>query len=188
MKIRTQGGGIHIGKKAQFYLFTMIILLALVTTFIIARPVSVEVDRSMDHYFENLEREAEYVINNALINDENVSDELNTFFTHMQELGKTRRLTLTYFYLVVEKDNFTFYNDMDSDVFVIDYNLTLSKGGSHVMARPDVSKLGFQVIEGLPDLSNFIYKFYITDEDNQLLYLLFVKRGDQYDLHIRDNT
>lgn len=175
-------------KKAQFYLFIMIILIALVTTFILAKPASIEIDRSFGNYFDNIDRESEYVINNALMNDANISAELETFFTHVTELGKTKRITLSYFYLLVNKTNLSFYNNLDSDVYIIDYNLTLSKGNHTEISREDVSKIGFQVAEGIPDLSNFIYKFYLTDEDNQVRYLLFAKRGDQYDLHIRDTT
>jgi len=175
-------------KKGQFYLFVMIILLALVTTFIVAKPHPAEIDKSMDNYFENIDREAEYVINNALYNEADVSTELDTFLMHMQELGKTRRVTLTYFYLLVNKTNATFHNAMDSPIFLVDYNLTISKDQTVIIERPDISKIAFQVSEGIPDLSNFIYKFYITEEDNQVLYLLFAKRGGQYDLHIRDNT
>ena len=179
---------LSMNKKGQFYLFVMIILLAFVTTFILVKPHPAEIDQSRDKYFENIDREAEYVINGALYNQANVSTELDIFLMHMQELGKTRRVTLTYFYLLVNKTNATFHNAMDSPIFLIDYNITMSKDQIVVIERPDLSKIAFQVLEGIPDLSNFIYKFYITEEDNQVLYLLFAKRGDQYDLHIRDNT
>lgn len=175
-------------KKAQFYIFTMIILLGLVSTFIIANPVSVEVDKSFDNYFENIDRELEYALNNAILYDANVSEEINIFFNHISELGQSRRVDLSYLYLLVNSTNLTFYNSMVSDVYLTDYNVTLAQDSSWTTERSDTEKIAFQLKEGLPNLSTFIYKFYITEEENQVLYLLFAKRGEQYDLHIRDNS
>ena len=112
-------------KKAQFYLFTMIILLAMVSTFIISKPVSMEVDKSFDNYFENIDREIEYALNGAILYDSNISTEVSTFFTHISELGRSRRIDLSYFYLIVNSTNMSFHNSMVSDIYLIDYNVTL---------------------------------------------------------------
>ncbi|MFQ5474269.1 MAG: hypothetical protein ACE5DM_00365 [Candidatus Nanoarchaeia archaeon] len=173
-------------KKAQFYLFTMVILLAIATTLVISKPVSSEVDQSFDLFFENVDREAEYVINNALVNGANITSELDIFFTHAQELAKVRRMQFDYFYLLVNDTHMSFSNNLESTVFVVDYNLTMAEASSEVIEREAGSTLAFQIQDGFPDLSSFIYKFQLTEENHQIRYVLLVKRGEEYGIHIRD--
>ena len=172
-------------KKAQFYFFIMIILLAIATVFIVSKPTP-SLEQSTKYFLKNLDVESGYAVNNALIQEKNVTQELNNFFDEMKLFGKGQRISMEYSYLLINETHYIFVNQLSSEIYLPDFNQRINPQESLIVARGQEERINFGVPEYMPDVRNFIYKYYITKEYNQLRYFVIIKRGKNYEVHIKD--
>ena len=92
-------------KKAQFYFVTMIILLAIALSLILLKPAHTK-QQNLHNFFENINVESEYVLNNAMSEDKDVVTELNNFMKDMKEYGAQQGISFEYFYLLINETNY----------------------------------------------------------------------------------
>lgn len=175
-------------KKSQFYFVTMIILLAIALSLILIKPSNTK-QNNLHNFFENLDIESEYVLNNAMAEEKDVVDELNYFMGNMKEYGSQQGISFEYFYLIVNETDYIFYNNLINSVEILELETTVNSKETIILDRnQELNKLSFKVNEGIADVNNFIYEFYINNDENQLKYFVIGKRGELYEVRVKDGS
>ncbi|MBT5021984.1 hypothetical protein HOK51_00925 [Candidatus Woesearchaeota archaeon] len=164
-------------KKGQYYLFTAVILI--VYAMLILRP-NVGLDNpnnKLEKMKQNFEIETVTVINNALISGENVTKELDLFTDEFVDYARLSNVDLELFYLIVIDEDKTAINKMDNYVEFVQINQTLEPAGSMNVNNDSIENFFAVNIED-DNEGTFRYLFNITNEPNQLKYVMRVKRGN----------
>lgn len=166
-------------KKAQFYIFTAVILIAV--AFLLIRPTIV-LGKPTDAFIDiktNFFEEGSRAVNNALKEGANVTREFDLFASEFSDYARTKGMDIEFFYILVDDETIWFSNQLDSQVEILDLGTTIPAGSKIAVERESYSEFNIQAVN--PDFSSNIYKFNIYREDYQLkLILRITKEGDTH--------
>lgn len=117
----------RMNKKSQFYILTVIILSVIV--FLISEVPARTEKTSTDHHslYENFVSEAPKVINNAVYEDRNVSDDIDKFSDDFIYYAGTKNINLSLFYILVYNEDIIISNRLGREA-----NIT-AEGGETVI-------------------------------------------------------
>ena len=161
-------------RKSQLYILTVLILSAAV--FIMSSPLTrtEEPERHFRLLTENFMSEAGAVVNSAMYNDYNTTQNLKDFADSFITHAKTKNINFYLVYLLVKNKDVTIYNKMDREVNITkkNGNVTLGVGNSTTLHASSLADNNIKLIIGEeypftidPDITDLKAIFKTTAED-----------------------
>ena len=171
-------------KKAQFYIFTAIVLIAYSTLLLQADSVIPESSKTFHNVYDNYVFESSQVLNNALFEQTNINEEYERFLTNFISYSKMKKLSIEVF-SILETDNYVYFsNHMSNPVHIININETVSPGGETYFLREDISEAVLEVRDDV--FHENIYKFTISQQGTDAKAVLRVKKGAKREIFVQE--
>lgn len=163
-------------KKAQFYIFTAILLIGYVMTMAPGAAKPKKPVPTFKNLYQNYMAEAPKVINNALFFDSNVSDSFMNFSDNFLAYAKTRDPNFRFVYALLYKDSIYVKNYLEETINATANTTTVGLSSNDYR---DVAKAGTIKL----NVSNLIYTLYFT-EPTQLKAFFRIKKGKEVNIYV----
>jgi hypothetical protein len=161
-------------KKAQFYIFTALILMAYTATLLKPTTLVTKPSKVFSETNDNFRIESKEVINNALLEQKNISKEYDSFTRQFIDYSKMRGIKLEVFLVLVSGEQVYLTNHMKNSVSLLGRSEIIGPEGSLILQKNMTSI----AISALNDESSpNIYDFNITTENIQASSLLRFQEG-----------
>ncbi len=106
-------------KKSQIYFFAAIILIGMVFVIVSTQPsVSIQGSRQAKNSFENYKYEANIIINNAIYENKNITDELKNYTESFIEYGKEHNHDFRILFIYSMDNNLHIVNYLKDSVLI----------------------------------------------------------------------
>ncbi|HII72362.1 TPA: hypothetical protein HA265_06425 [Candidatus Woesearchaeota archaeon] len=171
-------------RKAQFYIFTAIILIAYSMLLLQSFSVVPESSKTFRNIYENFKFESSAAINNALFEQADVNDEYERFLDRFISYSKMKKTNIEVFSMLETGDRVYFSNKMNTEVRIININETISPGSSTYFLRSDLSEAVLEVRDDV--FHENIYKFTISDEGTDAKAVLRLRKGTKSEIFVQD--
>lgn len=112
-------------KKAQFYIFTIIILSALVLVMSLRGAETTPPEKVFDRLNENFMQEMHVVVNDAINNEKDLLVSISNFIVWFKDYARTKNVNYEAFYALRLGNDMYLFNDMDQGLSVTGSNLNL---------------------------------------------------------------
>lgn len=154
------------GKKAQFYIFTALILIAYTATLLRPQQLMMPPSKVFAEVNGNFAREGKEVINNALFEQANVSREYTRFVDRFVAYAMLRGIDLEVFSILVDGGQIHISNRLKKDASLLGRSEIIGVGGELTIPK-NVTVL---TINAPADVQHpNIYAFNITSERTQVM-------------------
>ena len=155
-------------KKAQYYMFASVILISYVF-FIVANKSSIDTTEveNLEIYLDNYVYEAKIVINNAIYENKNISQELNNFTESYITYAESKNMDLGIVSLYSDNNQIFTANYLDDDITINGLSLVEPNEESVVNYNNTIT------IEYLDET----YYFYFSNPEKTELKTLFIKEN-----------
>ncbi|MBI5398379.1 hypothetical protein HZB03_02845 [Candidatus Woesearchaeota archaeon] len=154
------------GKKAQFYIFTALILIAYTATLLRPQQLMMPPSKVFAEVNGNFVREGKEVINNALFEQANVSREYTLFVDRFVAYALLRGMDLEVFSILVDGGQIHLSNRLKKDASLLGRSEIIGVGGELTIPK-NVTVI---TINAPTDVQHpNIYAFNITAERTQVM-------------------
>lgn len=129
-------------RKAQFYLFTAIVLIAYAFSIARTEPLVQEETDAFKELYENFITESPMVINNALYQQANVSEKFEAFASAYADYARTRQPNFRLAYILRSEGNMLVGNRLGLGINATLTNSTsyeISDGSTFTLAPQDIA-------------------------------------------------
>lgn len=106
-------------RRAQFYLFAMIVLCSFLFFSVIGRISLKQTDKSFQNLYDNYIYESTKVINYAISNDLNVTEEFSNYTLSFIDYARQKNVDLGIAYILVEDPTIVIVNYLNEPVYLI---------------------------------------------------------------------
>ncbi|MCX6707650.1 MAG: hypothetical protein NT001_05935 [Candidatus Woesearchaeota archaeon] len=160
----------NLNRKSQFYILTVLTLSVII--FMISEiPSKTETSTGDQHsLYENFISEAPKVINNAIYEERNVSDDIDHFSDDFIYYAGTKNINLSLFYILVYKGEITVSNMLGMEV-----NITTEGGETRLPAGTKAILKDKDRINA--EISSTSYPFSINTKETQFKMIFMAKDG-----------
>ena len=131
------------GRKAQFYIFTAVVLIAYSTLLLQSKTVTPESSDAFRKAYDNFVFESGATLNNALFEQVNVNDEYDRFLDSFISYSKMKKLNIELVSILETGDYVYINNKMDNPVHLININQTIPAGTDTYFTRSNLSEAVF---------------------------------------------
>ena len=159
-------------KKAQFYIFTAVILSTYLFALVSATSQKLEESSKFEILKDNFIKVSSTVINSALYSQNNVSEQFNEFSLDFMDYAKTKGIDLELLYILVQ-DDVEINNYLNKEVKINNY--TLNKGQSLIIDKTEQITIESYDID---------YDFDISNEPLQLKGILRTEENSNIQVHV----
>ncbi|MBW2964058.1 hypothetical protein KY363_01235 [Candidatus Woesearchaeota archaeon] len=173
-----------ISKKAQFYIFTALMLIGYSTLLLQSFTSVPESSRNFRRAYENFEFESGQVLNNALFAQADVPDEYERFIESFISYSKMKKLNLELVAVLEQGDYVYFINRMESPVTILNLNWTVPSGTTDYFLRSNLSEAVLEVRDDV--FHENIYKFSISGEGTGAKAVLRVGTGSKREIFVKE--
>lgn len=155
-------------KKSQLYLLTAIILSVLV--FVMADFPSKTQDAGKEPImmFNNLVSESPRVINSAIYQDRNLTEDFDDFTDKFIHHGEAKNINISLFYILIYNNNMTISNKMGDSV-----NITTDSGKRVLSDNQNITMARKNIIS--VDFNGIHYPFDINTDETQFKLIFMTK-------------
>ncbi len=174
----------HSNKKAQFYIFTALVLIGYSTLLLQSFNVVPEGSRNFRTVYENFVFESSQALNNALFEEKDVNDEYGRFLDSFISYSKMKKLNIEVFSMLEHGDYVYFSNLMDNDVKILNINETIPAGSDTYFLREDISEAVLEVRDDV--FHENIYKFTISQQGTDAKAVLRVRKGAKREIFVHE--
>jgi hypothetical protein len=171
-------------KKAQFYIFTALVLIAYSTLLLQSAKVATDPTHNFKRAYDNFVFESDTVLNNALFSQVDVNQEYEAFLDSFVSYSKMKKLNIEVFSMLETGDYVYFSNKMENPVHIININETISSGTNTYFLRSNLSEAVLEVRDDV--FHENIYKFSISNEGTDAKAVLRVRKGDKREIFVKD--
>jgi hypothetical protein len=172
------------GRKAQFYIFTAIVLIAYALLTLQSTATGSTISKNFKNLYDNFVFESATAINNALAEQEDVNAEYEKFLDSFISYSKMKKLNVEVISLLETGDTLYISNHMQSSVRIININQTLDPGATTALDRSDLSEAVLEVRDDV--FHENIYKFSISNAGTDAKAVLKVRTGDNREIFVQE--
>jgi hypothetical protein len=171
-------------KKAQFYIFTAIMLIGYSTLLLNSLNVVPDISRNFRRVYDNFAFESGMCLNNALFEGTDVPLEFSRFLDSFISYSRTKKLDVEVFAVLMHGENVYFMNMMDNPVHIISMNWTVLPGNQTYFLRQNLSEAVLEVRDDV--FHENIYKLNISKEGTGAKAVLRVKKGSKRQIYVKE--
>jgi hypothetical protein len=171
-------------KRAQFYVFTAIVLIAYALLTVQSGSTVETSSNNFKQVYDNYIFESSIALNNALFEQADVSEEYERFMDGFISYSKMKKLKLEIFSILETGDNVHFSNKMNMPVYIININQTLQSNGELSILRSNVSEVVIEVRDDV--FHENIYKFSISNQGTDAKAVLKVRKGRNREIFVQE--
>ncbi len=171
-------------KKAQFYIFTAVVLIAYSTLLLQSDSVIPESSKNFRNVYDNYIFESSQVLNNALFEQQDTDQEYERFLDQFISYSQMKKLSIEVFSILETEDYVYFSNHMTNPVHIINVNETVPAGGKTYFLRADLSEAVLEVRDDV--FHENIYKFTISQQGTDAKAVLRVKKGAKREIFVQE--
>lgn len=166
-------------KKAQFYIFTAILLSAYAfTIYANSRVIANEPSKTFKELKDNYLIEGEKVPNNAIYTNKEIENQFENFTAEFRDYAKTKNINLGIFYILINNDNIFLMNHLDSSASITTtqtYNLEINQNTT--IPTTNIIILNY---------NNINYAFEVSSEQYQINSLLVAKKAQDIAIFVNN--
>ncbi|MFC1742265.1 hypothetical protein ACFL3V_07055 [Nanoarchaeota archaeon] len=171
-------------KKAQFYIFTAVMLIGYATLLLQSFDVVPPVSKNLRQAYENFAFESDAVLNNALFAQADIDTEYGRFLDNFISYSRMKKLNVDVFAVLEHGEYIYFFNKMDNIVRIMDLNETVPPGTSTYFLRSNLSDVALEVRDDV--FHENIYKFSISNQGTDAKAILRVKKGTKREIFVKE--
>jgi hypothetical protein len=169
-------------RKAQFFIFTAIILIAYSTLLLSPENVVPDASGTFRQVYDNFRFESSAAINNALFEQVDVPAEYARFLDSFISYSKMKKTGVEVFSVLEYGDYVYFTNKMSNPVHILGINETIAPAASAYFLRSDLPEAVLEVRDDV--FHENIYKFTISGESTDAKAVLRVKKGSKRQIFV----
>lgn len=170
-------------KKAQFFIFTAILLIAYSTLMLQSNKVIPEPSENFRDVYDNFVYESDKAVNNAVFEQEDIQEEYDRFLDNFKNYAEMKKLRMEIFALVAEGENIYYFNKMETPVTIKETEQIIPAQENTYYAR-NLTELTIEVPDDV--FHENIYKFTLPESDTEVKAVLKVKKGDERELFVKE--
>ncbi len=171
-------------KKAQFFIFTAIILIAYSTLLLQSESATPDPSRTFRMVFENFVFERTSAMNNALFEGKDVNTEYEKFLDSFISYSKMKKVDLEIFSVLETGERVYFSNKMKIPVAILNINETIAPGVNTYFTRLNLSEAVLEVRDDV--FHENIYKFNISNQGTDSKAVLRVRKGSRREIFVKE--
>jgi hypothetical protein len=171
-------------KKAQFYIFTAILLIAYSMLLLQSYNVVPEASKNFKQVYDNFVFESSAALNNALFEQEDINEEYERFLQSFISYSKMKKLSIEVFSILETGDRVYFSNKMSNSVRIININETIPPDSNTYFPRSNLSEAVLEVRDDV--FHENIYKFTISNEGTDAKAVLRVQKGAKREIFVQE--
>jgi hypothetical protein len=171
-------------KKAQFYIFTAIVLIAYSMLLLQSFNVIPESSEAFRNAYDNFVFESSAALNNALFEQADINQEYERFLDTFISYSKMKKLNIEVFSILETGDRVYFSNKMSNPVHIINLNESVLPGSNTYFLRSGLSEVVLEVRDDV--FHENIYKFTISSQVTDAKAVLRVKKGSKREIFVQE--
>ncbi|MBN1544358.1 hypothetical protein JW898_02745 [Candidatus Woesearchaeota archaeon] len=171
-------------RKAQFYIFTAIVLIAYSTLLLQSATVVPEPTGAFRSAYDNFVFESSAALNNALFEQADLNQEYERFLDSFVSYSKMKKLSIEVFSVLEAGEYVYFSNKMSNPVRIINLNETIPPGINTYFLRSNLPEAVLEVRDDV--FHENIYKFTISQQGTDAKAVLRVSKGAKRQIFVQE--
>ncbi|MFH1668950.1 MAG: hypothetical protein ABIA62_03405 [Candidatus Woesearchaeota archaeon] len=171
-------------RKAQFYIFTAVLLIAYSTLLLQSFDVTPQPSKNFKRVYDNFIFESGAAVNNALFEQVDVVDEYDRFLDSFVSYSKMKKLNIEIFSILELDDRVYLSNKMRNAVTILNIGQTIGPGTDAYFLRSNLSELVLEVRDDV--FHENIYKLDISNEGTDTKAVLRVSQGTKREIFVKE--
>lgn len=170
-------------KKAQFFIFTALILIGFSTLMLQSNNVVPSPSKTFGVVYDNFVFESNKAVNNAVFEGKDVGEEYGRFLTRFIGYAKMKKLQLEIFAVVAQGDRIYYMNRMEVPVDIFTIDQTIAPGTGTYFAR-NTTELTIKVPDDV--FHENIYKLTFPEQETEVKAVLRVRKGSDREIFVKE--